>query len=826
MLSKITYIRVCLILCLGISILEAQVTGVVTDQNNVALSYVNVYLKNTSIGTTTNYDGNYSLKLSPGEYELVFQYIGYKTLSKKIILQEEELKFSVSLETENYTLGEVVINAAAEDPAYKIIRAAQAQRNYNKDQLSNYEVDAYVKGFNKVSNVPKKIFGMELDELDDVVDSTGSGVVYLSESVSKLYYKDGQQKEVMVSSKVSGNDGGYSFNSAKEMGFNFYDNSINLNKEIVTPIAKNAMAHYRYELTGTQYEDNGQLVNKIKVIPKNEFGNAFFGYIYINEDLWNIHSIDLNVTKHSTGLAFIDTLNFNQVYAPISDSQKWAPLSNVIKFSMNFFGVGINGNFACVYSNYELGHLTDKTFNKEIFKVLEEANEHSDSYWDTLRPLPLTIEEKEDYTIKDSIRLVRESPEYLDSIDRISNKFKLTDILFGYSHRNSIKRSNFSYSSPISQINVNTIQGWNSTFGLKYNKTYNKNNTKRLLAELTSSYGLSEKTFRPELNFAYLSNRVNNAYYTFKIGQRLEQYSRQNPITNTMNSITTLFFRENFLKAYDKKFIHAGLRRDLVPGLTGSISIDYEKRNAVVNNYNGGLKQDSKDYTSNNPTEPLDFNPAFEDHNAFIFRAHLIINIGQKIWSYPDRVFKENSSWPTIGVYYKAGLNILDSDTEYNLIYTSLYKDLNLSIYGKTSIYALGGTFVGQQPQYFIDNLHFLGNQTHIGYPPEYSVRFLNMPYYANSTNDDFFQLHLQHHFTGYIFSKLPLLKHTGFQLVAGYKLLERRNSESYDELSFGIDNIGFKVLRLFRLDFVWSKKSSIEKGRNFGVVLGINTKI
>ncbi|WP_316928063.1 carboxypeptidase-like regulatory domain-containing protein [Gillisia marina] len=62
----------------------AQVIGTVRDSNDLFLPYVNIYTEDGKYGTTTNEDGNFELRLSKtGEYELVFQFLGYQTLKKK-----------------------------------------------------------------------------------------------------------------------------------------------------------------------------------------------------------------------------------------------------------------------------------------------------------------------------------------------------------------------------------------------------------------------------------------------------------------------------------------------------------------------------------------------------------------------------------------------------------------------------------------------------------------------------------------------------------------------------------------------------------------------
>lgn len=48
-----------------------------------------------------------------------------------------------------------------------------------------WEADFYSKGMLKVTNVPKKMFGITIEDTEKVLDSTGKGIVYQSETISK-----------------------------------------------------------------------------------------------------------------------------------------------------------------------------------------------------------------------------------------------------------------------------------------------------------------------------------------------------------------------------------------------------------------------------------------------------------------------------------------------------------------------------------------------------------------------------------------------------------------------------------------------------------------
>jgi len=116
-----------------------------------------------------------------------------------------------------------------------------------------------------VKDAPEKILGQEIGDLGGGLDSTRTGIIYLSETISEIaYQRPNNFSEKITASKVSGNDNGFSFNSAIDANFSFYENTIALNAQIVSPIANNAYAYYRYKLVGTFFE-NGKLINKIEV---------------------------------------------------------------------------------------------------------------------------------------------------------------------------------------------------------------------------------------------------------------------------------------------------------------------------------------------------------------------------------------------------------------------------------------------------------------------------------------------------------------------------------------------------------------------------------
>ncbi|HLT34297.1 MAG TPA: DUF5686 family protein, partial [Aquaticitalea sp.] len=272
----------------------SQIKGIVTDTNNNPLPSVNIFIENTFTGTTTNEAGVYELNVqSFGEHVIVFQYLGYKTIKKPVKIEKFPFELNMTLSEEEISLNEVVINSD-ENPADKIMRKAIDSRKSNLEKIKAYKADFYSRGLIRIKNAPEKIMGQEIGDLGGGLDSTRSGIIYLSETISKIeFLRPDKLKEKITASKVAGDDSGFSFNTAVDVDYNFYENTISLGNQIVSPIANNAFTYYRYKLEGIFYDDKGNLINKIKVTPKRDNDPVFSGFVYIVEDQWTLYALEL-----------------------------------------------------------------------------------------------------------------------------------------------------------------------------------------------------------------------------------------------------------------------------------------------------------------------------------------------------------------------------------------------------------------------------------------------------------------------------------------------------------------------------------------------------
>ena len=803
----------------------AQVQGLVTDANKEPLSFVSIYIDGTVTGTTSNYSGAYLLDISSkGSHTIVFQYLGYKTIKKEIIIDKLPYELNVVLEEENMQLAEISISTK-DNPANKIIRNAIANKDKNTDKFAAYTANFYSRGLYKIKDAPEKFLGQNMGDFGGGLDSTRSGIIYLSETISEIKYqkKPKQFKENIIASKVSGTDNGISFNRAEDANINFYNDGVEFGNDLVSPLSKSAFSYYTYKLMGTFYDKQGKLINKIQIIPKRKNDRVFDGAIYIVEDDWALYGVDVTVTGAQINIPVVDVLKLKQDYNYSAKNDAWVLISQSIDFKVNFFGFKFDGRFSSAYSKYNFKpNFSEGDFTNEVLTFEKEATEKDTAYWNTLRPVPLTVEEMKDYQIKDSIKVVRKSKKYLDSLNKVQNKINLLSPITGYTYRNSYEKWSLSYNGLLDQLSFNTVQGLNSSVGVSFFKRQNDKG-KWFSAGANVNYGFSEKVARPTFYISKKWNDFSRPRLYLSGGITTAQFNGRNPITSFDNMFRSLLRRENYLKIYEKTFGRIGYSEEIKNGVYFSTSLEYAKRSPLFNTSNYSFARQSKNdpYTSNNPLDPTDFiNPAFQEHNIATLNIGARFVFGQKYLSYPNSKFNiGNDKYPTLSVNYRKNFGASNGELNSDLFTATVSQSLKTGSLGKFDYFARAGAFLEQKNIAFMDNLQANGNRLLLVSTNRLSS-FGLLDYYRFYTNDKYAELHMQNNFKGAILNKIPLLNKLNFHLVAGVKSLYMADNKPYSEFSVGLDNLGFGKWRFLRVEYIRSYHAGIE---NDGFVLRLN---
>lgn len=793
-----------LLLLLSLSALSASaqnviLSGKISDANGLPVSFASVFIKNTTQGTSANPEGLYQLNLKPGKYELQVRAVGYGQRTQWVDLKANQ-QLNFTLENELYQLKDVVIRADAEDPAYAIIRQAIKKRKTYLNEVRAYEAQVYIKGMQKLLAAPKKFMGVDIDKMGQQMglDSNRRGIIYLSESESKLsYLAPGQYREEMVSSKVSGSNRAFSFNRATDLKVNFYENFQNWEglsmRPLVSPIAENAFLYYDYKFLGNTME-NGEMINKIQVLPKRGTDPVFSGSMYILEDSWRIHSTDLYITKEAN-LNFVDTLKVKQEFFP---AQKgiWMPSSVKMEFGGGFLGFRFGGYFVAVFKNYELEPALNKVNFKESLRITREVNKKDSVYWSESRPIPLTEEEQTDYKKKEVLAAKRESKPYLDSLDRENNKLKISKLLIGsgYSFRNRFERKTYRVNSLLGSAYYNTVEGFGLDYGASYTHRIDSLTNKFVNISGNLRYGFSNKQFNANMSADFPLGE--NYTMGLRLGSDILDLNNRGSIQTLYNSINSLFYEKNQLKLYQKQYINATISRRVLGNIRTTLTVEYANRKSLANatDYTF-IDYKNRAFTSNNPFTPEIETPLFPENQALKLGFRATYNFSSRYVTYPTGKFYTASKYPTLGIQYNKGIRgAFGSDVDYDLISVDLAKsDIPMGFYGKTSFSLAAGKFLNNQSIFYTDFKHFQGNRN--TFFEAKANGFLFLDFYANSTPDQFFEGHLEHDFSGFILNKIPLIRKLKLREIAGFNYLSTPLQKNYTEWYAGLQWLNFKVL-------------------------------
>jgi hypothetical protein len=840
------------------------IRGTIKADDGTLLSYATIYVKQIGTGTVSNSEGFYELSLSPGTYDVVYQYLGYETQERSITVGDAYQSIDIVMKAQVIVLQNVTITSK-EDPAYTIMRKAIAKAKYHTQQLDSYSANVYIKGAGKLVDYPwlaKKALEKEGIEKDRV---------FVSESVSEIKYKRPNTfEEKVISIRSDGKDNNTSPNAF--IFGSFYQPEI---AETVTPLSPAAFGYYKFEYQGT-FKDRNYEVSKIKVTPRSRGDNVVEGVIFIVEDWWTIHSLDLKTTKLGV------RIGVKQVYAPIED-KAWLPVSQQFDIGGRFFGFEFVYNYLATVSDYnielnpdlvveEMKVLDEKLFKeeareiqqkygqqnqqlqermassqeitrKELRKIIKEyekeelkqskepevvsnttfkidsgAYKKDSVYWAQVRPVPLSADEIKGYKKTDSLAIEERKKEEGDTVKRSQkNKkgFQPWDLLVGDVYKVS-KYSNFEIKFP--EVWFNTVEGFNLIYRMNFGTVMQDTNRTRMNIMPTLRYAFAREKLSGHLTF-----RLRNRNYRFEVqgGRYVKQFNPDEPILPVINTFTTLFLEKNLMKIYERDFVDVLYRRRFSPKFTAETSFSWANRRELFNNtdYKWIDRRKIEGYTPNVPFNEELVSTGFQEHQAFIGSVHASARPWLKYRVRNGRRSEIDSSTPTLLFTYTKGFRLLDSKIDFDQLEVGIKHEYAIGVRGRLHFALRGGIFLNADSLGFMDYKHFLGNQTpFVTTDPVGSFRLLD--YYNYSTADKYFVANVHYQFRKFLVTTIPEVRMFGIRENVFVNYLATPTSQHYTEVGYTIDGI----LRIFRLEVAAAFRDG--KYLNYGFRVGIATSI
>ncbi len=142
---------------------KATITGVLTDKDNsnLPLQFANAAIKGTNIGVTTDEKGKYTLKVEPGNYTLVFSFVGYESVEVAITAKSNEtLTINKVLGSGGYKLDDVKIQKVTNREKETALlqeqkKAIEIKQSIGAQEMSRKGVSDVEEGLTKITGISK-----------------------------------------------------------------------------------------------------------------------------------------------------------------------------------------------------------------------------------------------------------------------------------------------------------------------------------------------------------------------------------------------------------------------------------------------------------------------------------------------------------------------------------------------------------------------------------------------------------------------------------------------------------------------------------------------
>lgn len=862
--------------------LDAKTQGIrgqVTTSEGEPLPYASIYVRNLGDGVPTNDEGKYEYKLPKGIYDVLVQYLGYKSQLETIVVGDDWTVRDFVLEPQDYTLAEVEVKAGAEDPALTIMRKAIAKAKYHRLQIQKYSMTVYLKGTGKLTDAPffmKKTLEKEGLNLNEA---------YTSESVSRITFtQPNKVEEKVISIRTNGDN--QSTSPAPYIQTTFYQEQIN---GIISPLSRSAFNYYKFHYEGSFF-DQDVLVSKIRVTPRSRGEKVFEGYIYIIEDLWAIHSLNLKTSL----LGF--EIQAKQQYAPVAENV-WMPLTHTYAFGGKIFGFEGEFNYLASTREYEIELNPDlmqvpeiidekvqevpeaatefdksvstleqlatekPTTRKEYRKLLNEyekeslkereepdvieesyyeidsmAKKYDQAYWDSIRPVPLTESEIQGYQRDDSLATVEAAK--MSDVDSVAKKakrkYKPLDFMNGASYSMGSGVS-IGFRQNWTKISFNTVEGAKLGLGLFYRKESSSKAAdsvsvlrKSFNIEPEFRYGFSSNRFYGKVDFRWSKTQeLSGTTFGVKGGRYIYQFNGGEPINEQVNAFYSLFLRQNYMKLYEQDFVQAYWAHRVNGGLTYRVNMTYAQRGELFNTNNYSIyNKPERVYSPNRPENVETSAASFADHDILKLSASVDWRPGIKYGIRNGRKYAIRDRSPLVKVAYNkafGGVGPEGTSAKFDQVELGIQHNYSFGVSGKLDFNLSGGAFLNNDQVYFPDFQHFGGNRTIFSnFGPASNYRF--MDYYKYSTQSKYFSGIVHYQFRKFLLTQLPMLRFSGVRENIFFNYLKTDNSPNYYEVGYSLDNL----FRIFRLEIGagFENKDYLRGGVRLGIATFINVNV
>lgn len=781
---------ICWCFCSTFLLFGQSVEGRVTDENGAPVPFAHVFVKNNNEArAVTNSQGEYTIFLDPGPYDLIVKFIGYETIEQFITVKPGQKNvYNFQLLPTAKEMNEVEIKVKRKNIAHQIImKVAERKDTINPDK-HNYIAKGYIRASEKRITTQKKSDAEIEEELKLIADpyereqkrkeyqlKNNASINMMEIDFERHFQAPNLVKEIRNGVQIKGNTRDLYYLTTVKTNFNFFNNFLyvtDLNESAVTsPISWAGIASYKYKLVEQFYED-GHKFHKIEISARNSAQSTLSGHIVVQDSVWMVRNMSFRMEKGN--LKKFDYFEIDQTFDNQGDTL-CVLVRQEMRYGVKYKGEVADGKTVLTYSDYNFNvSFPKRYFSNEVATTTREAYEKDSTFWTETRKVEFSQEEQFLIKKRDSIEAFYNRKEYLDSIDAEFNRVDIWKILwFGIEHRNREQKVQWMLSSVAMTFEPVQIAGPRISPKFFYFKKWKDERYIDTYSNI--SLGLINRDPKGTASIRYLYNPFKNAYL-------YGNFSHAFGLIRYQDAFSQIFLRDNFIEITRGMLGHSF---ELFNGFFVGTEFEYNQRRSV-RNYNFITSLDS--LVSNQ--QVLEFDP----YNSLLMNISLSYTPGQKYMREPYRKLILGSKFPTFYVNYEKGVNgIFGSEVDHNYITFGVRQTLRAGTLGATRYNAKAGQFFNSSIIREPDMKYHRRSDLFWFSSPMWSFQGLRDNY---ATTQMYYEFHIEHNFYSGLINKIPFMKKTRLNSLigAGYLAVPEYNL-NYHEFFVGVYR-DFKFLR------------------------------